>query len=97
MALGRLTLYRAITRLGRGNSLHLSDDKPALTFIQEPVLGARQRCGSPRCVGAKSAQIANRLDWLDAIQICIVSSADSFRVLAFTILVTCRRHYAPTE
>ena len=51
MGLGRLILYREITRLGRSNSLHLSDDNPALTFIQEPVLGARERCGSPRRIG----------------------------------------------
>jgi Neutral/alkaline non-lysosomal ceramidase, N-terminal len=50
MGQGRLILYRAITRLGRSNSLHLSGDNPALTFIQEPVLGARERCGSPRRV-----------------------------------------------
>jgi hypothetical protein len=51
MGLGRLILYREITRLGRSNSLHLSDDNPALTFIQEPVLGARERCGSSRRAG----------------------------------------------
>jgi hypothetical protein len=51
MGLGRLILYREITRLGRSNPLHLSDDNPALTFIQEPVLGARERCGSPRRIG----------------------------------------------
>lgn len=62
MGLGHLTLYRAMTRVGRSNSLHLSDDNPALTFIQEPVSGARQRLGSPYHVGT----IANRRDWLDA-------------------------------
>ena len=51
MGLGHLILYRVITRQSRSNSLHLSGDNPALTFIQEPVLGARERCGSPRRVG----------------------------------------------
>lgn len=51
MGQGRLILYREITRLSRSNSPHLSGNNPALTFIQEPVLGARERCGSPRRVG----------------------------------------------
>jgi len=62
MGLGRLTLSREITRLRRSNSLHLSDDT-ALTFIQEPVLGACERCGSPVVLLVMSAQIANRFDW----------------------------------
>ena len=72
MDLVRLILYRAITRQGRSNSLHLSGDNPALTFIQEPVLGARERCGSPRRVGlnCQSPRLAG--------SICIVSSADGF-------------------
>lgn len=57
MDLGRLTLYKAITRLGRSNSFRLLGDKPALTFIQEPVLGARERCVSPRRVGLPIASI----------------------------------------
>jgi hypothetical protein len=64
MGLGHLTLYRAITGLGRSNSLHLSDNNPALTFIQEPEL---VKGGSPHHVGT----IANRRDWLDAVQLLL--------------------------
>jgi hypothetical protein len=73
MGLGHLTSCRAITKLGRSNSLHLFDDNPALTFIQEPVSGARQRSGSPHHVGT----IANRQDWLDAVQsfLCLLLTA----------------------
>lgn len=63
MGLGRLILYRVITRLSRSNSLHLSRDNPALTFIQEPVLGARESCGSPRRVGlnCQSSRLAGSI------------------------------------
>lgn len=84
MGLGRSILYRAITELTRSNSFHLSGDNPALTFIQEPVLGARERCGSPRRL--LNLPIAS-IGWKQ-FKFC------PFRLRIF---VACRRHYAPTQ
>jgi hypothetical protein len=86
MGLGRLILYRAITRLGRSNPLHLSADNPALTFIQEPILGDCERCGSLHRVGlsCQSPRLAGSILKFTLSPL-------------LTVFVVCRRHYAPTQ
>jgi hypothetical protein len=72
MGLGYLTLYRTGRKgLGRSIPLHLSDDSPALTFIQEPTLGPRQRRGFSLGSHHHAGTIANRRDWLDAVQLLL--------------------------